>query len=532
MNELFESLGNQLKGTSAGVKIIAFLVLVALIVVIAGGTVAFNKPDFQQAFSGLTDHEFPKVTKALADAGLAFRTTQPPGPFTVFVNEGDRSAAYQAVYGAGALDKPLRGILTDGGMASVFASSEERKQGVRKREWGEIEKMLEVLDFVHSAVVRTSQPSDSPMAAHTASPRTASVTLRVINNALLESSQQETVANLVSRGLGISKENIVISDQFGKNLYDGGQTGKDDMRVKDLLAHQDRYDARLTEVANVILRDVLGPRKAKVTVRSEWDYAQSTIHREEAVGQGAIVSETKTKTDRRIPAGSPEAVGISANTLNPAATNPVEPVSPDPAEPLTENTTDEKREYVPTITREDKVDYVPRLTRLSVALFLDKSLETEEVDTAGIEAAIKASVGFSEERDKFSSVIHAFAGNEVAEGEGGAAEPIPSAPNPLIDKLLKHGLEIGTGMIFVILLLRSMKKSNVKEATKGSAEAKGKATSEDASADEEAAEEEEALDPEALTRKQVEEMIEQDPTQLSEALTQWILEDEPVEAGR
>ena len=163
MNDLLQNFGDQLKGSSGGTKIIAVIVCLAMVVIIGGAAVVMNGPDFQLTFSGLSDHDFPKVTKALADSGVPFRTSQPPAPFSVFVDADDRTAAYGAVYGAGALDKPLRGIMAEGGMSSVFASSEERKQGVRKREWGEIEKMLEDLEFVHAATVRTSVPTQSSL---------------------------------------------------------------------------------------------------------------------------------------------------------------------------------------------------------------------------------------------------------------------------------------------------------------------------------------------------------------------------------
>ncbi len=517
MNDLFQNLGEQLKGSSGGTKFVAVIVCFALIVVIGGVAVVTNGPDYQLTFSGLSDHEFPRVTKALADAGIGFQTSQPPAPFSVFVDADERTGAYSAAFGAGALDKPLRGIMAEGGVASVFSSSAERKQGVRKREWGEIEKMLEVLDFVQAATVRTSAPANSALPSRNAIPTTASVTLRIVDNAALTSSQSETVANLVSRGLGISKENLVLSDQAGKNLYDGN-SGTEELRIKNLFSQQGQYDAHLTEIANMVLKDVLGPRKALVTINSEWDYTQTTTSREEAIGSGAMIMESKQKTDRTIPSDTGEAVGISANTLT--GSNSVVPTSPN-SEPMKENTSDEKKEFVPTISREDKVDYVPRLERLSVALFLDHSLSSEEVKLEELEAAIKASVGFMETRDVFSSAIFPFASNDTPAAEGTpAAESELSEPNPMIDKLLRHGLEIGTGLIFLTLLLRSFRKGSAVQAPAGGRNyPPGTPMGGD-------------IDPEILARLKVEQMLESEPAKLGDALTRWIQEDEPVEAKK
>ena len=104
----------------------------------AFAAVVASRPHYELAFSGLTDHELAQVCKALSEADIPFEQSQPPGPFIVYVDRAERSAAYMAVYGAGALDKPLEGILAAGGVASVFESAEERAQGVRKREWQEM----------------------------------------------------------------------------------------------------------------------------------------------------------------------------------------------------------------------------------------------------------------------------------------------------------------------------------------------------------------------------------------------------------
>src|SRR5262245_8555927 len=201
-----------------------------------------------------------------------------------------------AAYGAGALDKPLEGILATDGVASVFSSAEERAQGVRKREWQEMEKMLEELDFVSGARVRTSAVPTSPLSGAAAAEGTASVTLRLTGQVELTPAQSETIANLVGRGLGIDKSRLVISDQAGRSLYDGEQRGSEGTEVADLLAHQVEHDRRLAREATAVLEQILGPNKARVSVTSEWDYAQSTL-RKDTTGKGTVVQETKSTSE-------------------------------------------------------------------------------------------------------------------------------------------------------------------------------------------------------------------------------------------
>src|SRR6185295_7799802 len=111
-------------------------------------------------------------------------------------------------------------------------------------------------------------------------PPSASVTLRVAGGKDLTHAQAETVANLVSRGLGIAKTDLMISDQSGRALYSGEKEGGDGREVTDALAHQAEHDRRLALEANTVLEHILGPNKARVSVASEWDFAQSTLRRD------------------------------------------------------------------------------------------------------------------------------------------------------------------------------------------------------------------------------------------------------------
>jgi flagellar biosynthesis/type III secretory pathway M-ring protein FliF/YscJ len=511
MNELLQKLRSALAGTSAGTRIVAGLCAVALVAMAGLAGVVAGRPHYALAFSGLTDHELALVCKALSEAGIPFEQSQPPGPFVVYVDESARSAAYMAAYGAGALDKPLEGILSDGGMGSVFDSAEERAQGVRKREWQEMEKMLEELDFVVSARVRTSAESSSPLAGRNARAPTASVTLRVAGGSELTQAQTATVANLVSRGLGIAKTDLVVSDQGGRALYDGEAHSGDERAVRDLMSHQHEHDRRLALEANTVLAQILGPSKARVTVSSEWDYAQSTV-RTETSEKGPVVQETKTSSEKPVSGGATTVAGLSANVLDPDAPQAAE-VGAEAAEPLVEKTSEEKKSYAPSVAREERVRFVPELKRLSVALFLDQSVQ----DPAQLQEAVKAAVGFVEARDGFSSVVLPFVVPD-APAPDAAAETAPAAdPNPLVEPLLRHGVEIASALVFLGLLLKTLK---------GSRASRGQATGAAATAARE-----DGVDPELLARVQVDELLKSDPARVGEILARWARE-EPVASGR
>ena len=507
MNQQLDKILELLRGTGGGAKAIAVMVALALVGIIGVGTLMSQDPDYGVAFSNLQGHEMGNVTKALAEAGIPFEVSNPPGPFVVFVDEADRTRAYQAAYGAGALSKPLRGILSEGGMSSVFSSAEERNQGVRKREWEEMEKMLEALDFVSSASVRTSPGASSPIAARNAPPVTASVTLRVAGTGKLSDEQAQTVANLVGRGLGVQAEDLVISDHTGASIFDGSALEEGETSVRDFLAQQREHDEEMTNRANAVLSEILGPKKARVTVNSQWDYAQTASRTQTPVGTGSVVSELKSKSERPVGNANESVVGVTANSLDSST------VPASAGEPAMETTSEERKEFVPTISAEETVRVLPKLERLSIALFLDSSIEAAR--RTDLEEAVKASVGYVETRDDFRSAVLPFAVPEpVEEPVGEAAEVAePAKPSPLMELLLRRGVEIASALVFLVVLLKSLKSSKSAQAE---------------TAEEPAAAEE--VDPEALAQAKVLELLEEDPDEVSQILTRWATEEETVGA--
>lgn len=510
MNDLLRVLAEKLKGAELGSKAVAILVGLALLGTLGVTAVVSGRKHFELAFSGLSDHEVAEVNKALAEAGLSFEVSQPPSPFSVYVERDERSAAYRAVYGAGALDKPLKGILADSGVSSVFQGSEERLQSVRKREWQEMEGMLEVLDFVVSARVRTSSGSTSPLTGKSSAPMGASVTLRLAGGEL-GAEQAQTVAQLVSRGLGIEPDRIVISDQAGNQLFDGTEKEAVDQKVGDLLAHRERYDLQATEAANAVLAQTLGPGKARIAVRSEWDYDQSTVRTETSAGKATLVSEHKNTTETPLArqAAASNAAGIDSNVASDEGAPPVEPA---PEEPLVSRTSEEDKEYQPSLKTEERVRFVPTLTRLSVAVFLDESLDA---GLAGqLEGAIKAAVGFVEARDEFQSVRLPFAVEAVPEGAADGATPeLPAEPNRMLELLLERGVEIAVSLVFVILLWKSLRGGRSKAQAESAAGG------------------EPEIDAELLARARVEELLSADPEQVGSILSSWA-KGEPVAGAR
>ncbi len=527
----------KLQAASTRAKVSALLVVAAIVGVVSiAGTVA-SSPHFTLLYSELTDAESAAVQKALAEGGVRFKVSQPPAPFFVYVDESDYYAAQNSVAIAGALERAATGITTsDKGAGSVFMSSGERNQTVLKREWQELERQLEALDFVTRALVTTSVPDPSPL--RRGEKMTASVVLQLRSGSDLNEDQARNIARIVRHRFNIPPENLVLSDQAGRSLYDPTGDGFGD--GKSLIEYSTQYDRELARKANEALDFALGAGRAFVTVTSEWDHDRSTMISEVVDPAKVVVSEESSKTET--PSGGSGAggtPGTGSNLIGDGfgvdnagfATGPAAA----PSEALA-TTKDDRKQYETGRSTTHRVRTAPTLQRLSVSLFLDESLDERQAE---LEEVVKAAVGFEDKgprSDAFQSIVTPLVSAEPVgegEGDGGAAEEsAPSGPNPMVEMLLEYGVEIVAAIGFLVLLLRTLKSSAPDKAAgkaggSGGAGAHGGPGVRGAAAYGADGEE---LDPEALARAQVEELVRSDPERVGEILARWVREGETAES--
>jgi flagellar M-ring protein FliF len=522
MKELFQRLLERLGQAGPGTK--ALLAAGALAILGTFGFAAWKaeRPSFRLLYSALEASETAAIQGALAGAGIRYQVSQPPGPFVIHVEEGRFYEAQNAVALSGALTRAPEGIQAGGGgAASVFLSAGERAQGVLKREWQELERQLQGLDFVTRASVSTSAPR-SPFARQSAPP-TVAVMLALRGGTELTREQAATVAKLVRFRFGVPAENVMISDQSGRALWDGGSGGGLGSGAEDLFEHKRRFDEELAQRTNEVLDAVFGQGKAYVLVNSEWSHDESETVSEKYDPKGVVVSETKSQSETpqgaAAPVGGP--AGLTAS-LNPelVATGSVQTTG----EPPVATTSEERRASL--VGRETRLERrgSPTLGRLSVSLFLDDSLQ-ERLQSA--EQSVKASVGFDAERgDLFSSLVTPFA--SLPRDESGALlppekpEPL-EAPSPMLEMLLGRGVEIAAGLAFLFVLLRALKGARAAGATKGAGAASGQGGAT-------LAEELDEIEVERLARARVEELLRSDPDKVGSILSRWAAEE--VGAGR
>lgn len=523
MNDFFSSLRSQFSAASAGAKLALAFGVVALVTVIVVVNTWATKPSFRMLYSELDARSAAAVQSALAGANVRYQVSQPPGPFVIHVDEAQYYAAQNAVAVSGALSQAPSGIQTNGnGASQVFLAAAERAQNVLKREWQELEKQLEELEFVQRAHVSTSTVESSPL--RKTAPMTVAVTLTLRGNSELSRAQAQTVAKLVRYRFAVPQENVLIADQSGRTLFDGTANTELGSATAEMFDHGRRHDEELAKKTNQVLDRVFGPGIAYVVVSSDWTYGELESVKE-TLDKPVIVDKTTTKssTPTGVASGAGGTPGANANlSAEFGATNAAIP----PTTATTGASTDQVAQTSETheasiVGKETRLERnsAPKLTRVSVSLFLD---ESQKERLKELEANVKTSIGFDEKRnDSFSSFVTPFVSVKRDDKGQPVQAPSPvevSAPSRMTEMLIQRGIEIAAAVAFLFLLFKTLKGAG-KSATPAAKAGAQAETLDDRSL-------------ELLAKSEIEELVKTDPARVSSILSRWAAEEETVGAGR
>jgi len=510
MKDLIKNLLDALKGTNGPTRVVIGAAI-ALVLVVAGfASFQAANPHFVLLDMQPDSTQLAGVQAAIANKGIRFKTSLPPGPFSIWVEESREYEARNAVAIEGAMSESPRGIDTKtGGASAVFMGAMERTQQSFKRKWQETEKQLEAYRWIRTARVTSSMPTK---VLGRGEPPTVAVVLEL--QGLLEPSraQCDSVATIVRAAFGVPADNVTISDHHGTVLYDGTA----DRGLDELIEFENRYDRMATERVQRMLDDSYGHGLATVSVKHSWNHDQTESVDEAVDPTKVTISKMESGTETPQTTNS---VGGPAGT----ASNLVDLNSTDGSSESTgavATTTELREDYAIGRRTTHKRQDSPVLERLSVTLLLDESI-ADELPSA--EAWVKNAVGFDLARgDSFAGTAAKFSALERDEnGLPLAPEPlpVPESTNPLLELALERGVEIVAALAFLVMLMKSIKTSKKKtnEAIAGM------------QAGQRDAEQEPEVDLELLARRHVEELLETDPARVGELLSKWA--SEPASTG-
>jgi flagellar biosynthesis/type III secretory pathway M-ring protein FliF/YscJ len=488
-----------------------------------------RNPHFEVLMSNLDEAEYTRAVTALSKAGIRFDTTMPPGPFTIFVETKRKYDALNAIHLEGGFSGPTRGIDPSvSGATAAFLGQDERNQRTAKRDWQETELQLENLVFVASAFVKVSSNGQRTFLGSRPEERHAIANVTLRGGAPPDAVQRRTLAQIVSASTGVPLANVTVCDHLGNMLFEGG----DGQSADAFLAMEQQWRTDMERRIQAKLDQTFGPGLTVVGVSGEWSHVRQESVEETLDAAKKPRSKRTLKTEGGSSAatniGGPAGGGMYPNSADAAS-------GADSRSAGTTNSTSESEEsnvFGQRTTHSVSQPHV--LERLSLSLIVDTSLN-DRLEQA--EKAVKAMVGFDLARgDTYEGIaleLHGLERDDAGKPVLPTPEPPPAPANPLISKLLEHGIEIVAAVAFLFVLSRSLKGAanaarGVRPGSNGTGidpvtgvatvklDAEGKPLLSDLLGDEE-------VDLDLLARKHVEELLEREPEKVSALLSRWAL---------
>jgi flagellar M-ring protein FliF len=512
MKNFLTALQKRIASLSSAARITIVVSVAAAIVLCVFGARWASQPSFELLYSGLDGRELGAVQSALAGANVRYRVSQPPAPYVVHVDEEQYYVAQNAVALAGALDHAPEGISSGtGGAAEVFQSAQERAQSALKREWQELEKQIEELDFIERARVSTSIPERTPL--RKSEPMTVAVALTLRGRAELTRAQGNTVARLARFRFNVPAKNVLVTDQSGRALMEDGAGDDDAALAQEMFDQGRRYDTELQRKANDALQRVFGPELAHVVITSSWKQEELESVKETVDPKSkVVVNETSNKTSST--GGTTTTGGPAGTASNVAGESGSAPSSDSSAG--TSTTSESSKTTI--VGRETQLrrSHTPHLERLSLSLFLDESLKARQSE---VEAAVKSAVGFDVQRgDSFAAMATPFAGIERdAKGQPVPHKPTPvDAPSRWLELLLQRAVEIAAAAALAFVLWRVLR------APKRTLDADPQRPA--------GVDEHQWI--EMLAKTRVEDLVRTDPARVAAILSRWVAEEDTKSGKR
>jgi flagellar M-ring protein FliF len=427
---------------SLGQKIVIGLLLAGLVL---GGFVFtrwITAPTMTPLFANLTSADASAIVEELNAEGVSYSLAD--GGQTIMVAN---DAVYDLRLAMGGKGLPAS---NESGYALLdeqgITTSEFQQQTTYQRALeGELANTLEALDGVNAAVVHIALPKDEVFATDEGKP-TASVLLDLAPGTNLGGEQVQAVTHLVSSSIEkMDPADVTVADSTGAVLSAAGEgvTGA----ASDAQSQQEQeFEARLAANAQAILDTVVGPGKAKATVRADLDFSKrdttsesysyvpgtpalsETTNSEDYTGTGAAVGGVLGAEDTATAGNGDSTYNKDSTTSNNAVGKTVETIEGAPG----------------------------AINRLTVSVVMDEA-SAGGLNQQQIQAAISNAVGLDTARgDAISVATMAFdtTAAEQAAADLEAAEAAEKSAQ-LWSLVKTAGIALGIVLLVLVVWLRS-----------------------------------------------------------------------------
>jgi flagellar M-ring protein FliF len=294
---LRDKVANLLAGYSRTQKILAAVVVAAVVAGVVILTRASGGTDFAPLYTNLSPEDGATITQALEEEGVAYELASNGTTIMVPAGQVDQLRLDLAATALPSDAKVGYGVLDDQGLTS---SEFSQRVGYQRAMEGELAKTIESIDVVDTAVVHLVIPDDGAFALDDQE-ASASVLVRTVRGETLDDDQVRAVVNLVASSIkGLSPEDVTVADSEGNVLAAPGQQlggggGGSSRRQTQ------QFEADLQASLSSLLATVVGNGGSHVTVSADLDYDETQVAREtfEAPAAGPDGQPLKTEESTR-----------------------------------------------------------------------------------------------------------------------------------------------------------------------------------------------------------------------------------------
>jgi flagellar M-ring protein FliF len=444
-------------------------VAAATFVLVAGlGALVFwsSHADYGLLYGGLSDTEAAKVTAALDDAKVPYKS----GSGGSILVPSDKVYAMR-------MQLAGRGIPSGDGVgfeifdkANFGISDFVQRANYTRAMQGELARTISQIDEVQSARVMIVMPENRLLLDKDTYP-TASVFVHVRGNSQLQPQSINSIRFLVANSVeGLKPNHVSVVDNLGnvlsENTDDDSLTGL----TSTQLAARRNLEQYLAKKAQDMLDKVLGPGQAIVRISADINYDTLTRTDEKFDPDGQVV-RTQTKNDQNTDSStttSSSPVGISANTTT--TTNSTQTAAA-PVNNTQNHTTTSTVEYEIGKTTSSTVQAAGGIKRLDASVTVAAQFQGTGDDRKIVNRS-------PEDLKKLQDIVSSAVGIDTTRGDTIALEELPFN-NDFADNITKelnqqqktdfwvtlarNAVYPAIGIVALFILLRLFKSTPVQE---------------------------------------------------------------------
>lgn len=442
------------------IKIVAGIVIVAVIVGLIMLMLYGNGPQYQPLFSNLTPKDADSITEKLDEQGVQYQ----------LANDGKMIMVPATMVYKTRLKMAGEGLPTQGVVGfeifdkSSFGTTDfERKVNYYRALGGELSRSIQAMDAVEYAKVQITAPKDSLFIEEEQSAQ-ASVLLKLITNYKITQPQIKAIINLVAAAVqGLEAKNVTVVDTGGNLLTDYLQKDDSSMFDQKLTINQFELQRQLSdEIRNdlrAMLTRVAGPDNFTVQVKAKMNFDYREVNSKTytpVVGDEGIVRSQQEKKEN-YQGNVADAVGVPGTTSNIPQYQSVDQGGGTGTYSSSDMTTNyEINEKV------EHLVYSPgNIEQLSVAVVINNNLSEEDLNK--IQSAVQAAVGYNPERGDIVTVTSLNFDKSIEE-EIATAQAAEAAAQKT--KMLIYAGLIGFILMILLISLFILRRPRKKEEQK------------------------------------------------------------------